>query len=386
MIRYISNLFCNNKYIVHDNEIKDFIKLSKNYYLHGTNSSILQLLPLTNFCLMDPISMIEIYNLAPLTGMILHEFNETVDGKCYPSFGHLYNGNFRLREVLKHIEKCKEYDNLDPFELLKFQLNVGKDVGYSNINTILIYAARCQMLGYNISIVDIDDIKLTFNVFASLLFFDKYIIPADDLTTEDYDNIFENFTLEKLKDRFINNPDFYELYENRWKLDIKSDIIKLFYLEKNKPFIYSRERYISDGAAFCPKYTVNKLLQNTSGYKINNLFENYAKRNVSTVFWSKFNAYLYPILKEFRNKINLLSNLSMNKLEYDENAYPIILTCDNDNLMKLSNDVYHSLRPIKLGIDIKTIATDTYEHKYLLKDFLNKHNINCNVILFDELM
>ncbi len=44
------------------------IKNLPNYYIHGTNSNIFNLLPYTDFYIMEPINMIETYGIAPITG------------------------------------------------------------------------------------------------------------------------------------------------------------------------------------------------------------------------------------------------------------------------------------------------------------------------------
>jgi hypothetical protein len=378
MMRYVENLFYGKNNSV-DNEVHDFVKVLN--FFHGTDSRILNLLPLTNYCLMDPISMIETYGISPLSGKIMHDKYHSVDSRCSTSF---YT---TLKNTLDHIELCRDNEEYDVLELLQYQLNIGKDIGYSNLNIILIYAARCQMLNVGCTI-DIEDIKTTFDVFSSLLYFDKYIVPATNLKRKDYDNIFENMTLDKLKEKFRNiHYDFYEIYKNGVVTSkIVETLINLFTFEDSKPFILSKgDKYISDGATFCPKYTPRILLQNHNGYKINNLLENYAKRNLSTKFWSVFNSNIFPLLEQFKYRLFLLSNMHIiKKIQCNDDYYPIIAICNNSNLMYISDNIYYAIRPIRIGTDIKILATDTNEHKELLKKYLQTHNINCDVILTSD--
>ena len=56
--------------------------------------------------------------------------------------------------------------------------------------------------------------------------------------------------------------------------------------------------------------------------------------------------------------------------------------------MTLSPDKneHRSLRPLKLGVDIQIIATDTPRHQQQLFDYLSKHGLNSvEIVLIDEL-
>jgi len=58
--------------------------------LNGTNSNILELLTYTDFCLMEPIEMIEKYGIAPITGEIKGGGFDSVWCRCYPCFGRIH--------------------------------------------------------------------------------------------------------------------------------------------------------------------------------------------------------------------------------------------------------------------------------------------------------
>ena len=46
---------------------------------------------------------------------------------------------------------------------------------------------------------------------------------------------------------------------------------------------------------------------------------------------------------------------------------------------------YFSEKDLVFGVDIKTIATDTRQHKLILDQFMQEHNLNVQVILISEL-
>ena len=59
--------------------------------------------------------------------------------------------------------------------------------------------------------------------------------------------------------------------------------------------------------------------------------------------------------------------------------------CERDDLMESCHNEYRAVRPLKLGEDITSVATDNEVHKLYVKNYFDKHNIQCKVILFNEL-
>lgn len=53
--------------------------------------------------------------------------------------------------------------------------------------------------------------------------------------------------------------------------------------------------------------------------------------------------------------------------------------------MKVVGNEYRSHRHLKLGEDIKKIATDTQENKEKLEQYFIVHNLVCEVLLFSQL-
>jgi hypothetical protein len=395
----------------------------ENPYIHGTTSKVLDIMIHTDFSLMEPIYMIEKYGVAPQTGEITGGGFDTVSCRCNPCFGRVSHGscNYNLENVIGYTQINKKSESSDVKSELIYQLELGAKCAYSNINIILIYAVRCQQVGYNIlDIITqdiISDIKNTINAMSSLLFIGTMLRPVENFN-DGYvaDAIYTHLTLAHLKNKCSNLPNLYDLYRqyinedigliSQEHIDMISDIfilskkctVKSGFLCVDKevelsithPFTNTAPEYCSCGSYFEPRYTLYRLSQNVSSYRINDVLEKYFQGTVSENFWPIFHKNLCKYLDDFIHRSDLLSKI-INRdniiclKNQDTIEYPIIFICEDVQLIESFRSEYRAKRPLKLGVDIITIATDNDSNKQLLEKYIESHNLKCKVILFKDL-
>lgn len=390
---------------------------NKNPYIHGTDSSILELLKYTEFNLMEPIEMIEKYRIAPMTGEITRGGFDNVQARCHPCFGRIKGIDLNSYDLIKIMKYTHIKHDENPISILKYQIYIGSRCCYSNINIILIYAVRCRQLGYDISNIItseiIQNIKVIRATFALLLFPGSWLRPVENLNNDVCDAIYTHFSMEYIKGRLAEklNPDT-DLYEIYKKGDISNEVLDIlnyiFTLPKNStiksgnsyedkhvelsiinPFTHAVPSYDSECSYYKAGYTLYALTQNITGYRVNDVLEKYARGRVSDSFWNKFHQKLCTYLKDFQHRIELLEYILIHdcypKIIINQEIYPLILVCEDDSIMSVLAHEYRATRSLKLGVDITVMATDTINNKRNLTKYLNDNNIQCRVILFDEL-
>lgn len=396
--------------------------IDTNYYIHGTNSNILSLLPRTEFKVMGPIEMIEKYELVPMSGEINGGGLSSAPNRCHPCFGRLREDNingYNLDKVLtKYANIPDPEDQTDSFTAFEHQVKIATTCGFSNINVLLIFMMRCQQEGIDIKehITDnfINQAKMTCNAFASLLMFHTWLRPySSQMDTNLTDAVYTHFNLKSITNKLtLNSPDFLNIYleykDNSLPENIKEILADIFILPKItiiqsgfsavdkevsldvvSPFIFSDVDINSDYESYEPKYTCYRLVQDCSGYRINDVLEKYAGNGISGRFWISFHKELIKYLGELKYRISLLekmrNRLTVPKVSITYPLFPLILICKNDEIMEPISNEYRSTRALSLGTDIEILVTDTNINKSHLIDFLNVHNIKCSVILFEEL-
>jgi hypothetical protein len=82
------------------------------------------------------------------------------------------------------------------------------------------------------------------------------------------------------------------------------------------------------------------------------------------------------------------AKLSEEALSYAKKPFPIILFCESEDKIHLANLYsleYFSEQDLVFGVDIKTIATDTQQHKLILDRFMQEHDLDVQVMLISQL-
>ena len=237
----------------------------------------------------------------------------------------------------------------------------------------------------------------------------------DGLDDDTFDAIYTHFNIGFIKGEVFKQqhcPDLYSLYKEYkdkklpyevyeilndiFTLPEKS-IIKSGFSCKDKevcltitrPFAHTAPIYSSNGSELEPGYTIYRLTQNVSLYQINDVLEKYARKRLSYHFWSKFHERLYNYLEQFEHRINLIERMlrrsNLPKIEITKTSYPLLMICENDDVMTHVRHEYRANHPLKLGTDITTIATNTEANKQQLIQYLNTPKLACKAILFNDL-
>ena len=401
-----------------------------NPYIHGTQSDILNILPKTDFHVLGPIEMIEQYGISPITGEITGGGFSSVGDRCSTCFGRLIPkdlNTYTLSKVLRYTESSNntESDNLTIKQLQSYVNNAIRS-GYCNINIIIILMMRCQQLGQNIDHIITNDFivtaKIIRNVFATLFFFGTWLIPCADSNNDDlYDAIYTHFDLQHIQmklESIPNCPDFFETYleykDRPLELpdSIKNILLQIFTLPKIStiksgflcvdkevnlditiPFVFSNNDANNDSnykySKFKADYISYRLPQNCSGYRINDLLESHAKHTSPPSFWMEFHERLSKFVINFQHRIDLLERMKnrteIPQITSDLSSFPLILVCEKDDLMTDNGNEHRAKRPLKLGEDILTIATNDETNRIHLINYLKKYDIKCQVLLFNQL-
>jgi hypothetical protein len=351
---YLQNLFNCFHPLIED----DKIQISRNAGVYKTDSSILELLPYTGFTISDPIDMINKYELTPI-----------INDNMSHSFISIEDTNSNV-------------DIIDPQNIMlsiQSKINYSSKIGYTNLDIILAHTIRAHELGHNIfNIITpelIQDIKATISVFGSLLFFGTYIIPNEDNDENVCLAVGEYFNIVWLKNRMIGYPDFYQIYKtNKISDDVFYMLSSLYILPPRDDIILSTRQPFIKGT-----------YHNISNYKesiiphvnknIHNTLEQYARNTLSLDYLSALHKILIDDLEKLEKNLIRLERFR-NSIVINKNfvRYPIYLVNNLNNK-----------KSFKIGNDIKLVATDTEHSRVHLREYFEKHNINCEVILFSQL-
>ena len=349
-------------------------------YIHGTVSDMLNVLPYTNFEFLEPIAMIEKYNVAPLSGEITGGGFSNVWHRVQPCFGVMtknsndYN-TYDLAKIIPYTSKISK----DPLTLLQSEVDLSRRCAFSNINCILIYMVRCQELGHNIdSLITpelIREMWITRNAFAILLFIHTYFVPVPNLDDDMCNCIFTYFTLKYFKEQMATLPDLYTIYQTGELPDaLRIQMEAMFTLPSQlsamgfssyydvtvsvrKPFVCTKSTHTPITSNNETSYLLGRLTQDCSGYKINDVLEKYAQGRESHygISWDDFHGNLIYFLDQFKHRISLLENLKSNstipRIPLCTERYPLIIMYEGE-LESFRNE-WRATKPLQFGMILR---------------------------------
>ena len=396
----------------------------KNPFIHGTDSGVFSIMEHTDFTMMEPIEMVDKYGIAPITGELgsrgaFYGIRMTSN----PRFGRCKGYGFSLNDIIKNYAcnissvtgRTEDYNNL----CRSLHNNRG------GINLCIIHATRCKQKGIDISkLLNSKTIKLFRRHYDFLhfgFFINNFIYPkAEIVGDEDHAdaaseiftprflmNKFKHLKLRKIYRKYKNCPenipedikksiiDALTLPEKVKISDYMDDSSKVITITVRQPFTFSEEVPVpfdpTNFFSFEQPETIADY--NTSTYNSwtpdRLLYRSIENKYFSQYFMQKFRNELSEILKIFRRKINILEKvLNTNtypSISIPEKRFPIIFVSNNKKLFSQIGGEFEAIKPLKLGHEIKTVATDLPENKQYLEEYFFKHGLKCKVILFDEL-
>lgn len=403
-------------------------------YVHGTNSAALNLMSRTDFCLISPIEMLRKHHLAPLTGEISNGGLRVHTDMCYPCFG-IDSGNDRVSSNAYTLTKIVEsYANQQSWVKVSAQqaksdlinaLAVSKKRNFTNINQLVIHFARFRQLGGDLNQLraEIKEIQQGSEHSIQVLYFYLLLIKHTD-TSLDAKNYMSSFgkvtidgsgmddlpppkevtmiSIEELH-HFIDKKQisFQTLFE---KFDVEQwqavlDELKPVAVGKECPLVakkifqyrenISKSSYIPDYALYTNHvgWAFEDLLHNiVSPWCQRSLFGSSVARSEITVKNLEAEVMAMQGLQDTFNEI-LNKNSAFFDISYDlTEGFPVVFYYDGDKMKEVdfSKKEYRATAPLKLGEDIKKVATNSVENQKKLKQFFMKHHLEIEVSVLKQ--
>ncbi|WP_133129079.1 hypothetical protein [Legionella quinlivanii] len=407
-------------------------------FIHGTTSAALALMSKTNFQLMPIMKMIDDFQVAPMGGELTRGGYEFIGFELVQkekigaiSFGNLKTGEYNLKEV------TGGYTQFVPptktAVLNNFRNLLNRPIVGAELNLLLIYFTRARQMHQSLDQIitknELNSLKQRLQAITQFYYFvqllgtyifpdfeaiEKAILPPSSLTKRDItDAVYSFLNFEGLIQKIIDsrmdiksillNPTADNL-ENALgllqlpdKLTIKSGVcgdIKDIELPVTQFFSLARPSASKKSPAFKRSHFVY-LAQNKSGDGINNVLENFLSQKLNADFFVNMAKDAQSYVSALEDRIRVLNKLAdtpqaqfeltVNQKTLLDSTYPIIFVSESD-LIKPHCKEYRSTAPLKLGEDIRMIATDNREHREQIRTYLRQHQLNpVQVVLFSDL-
>jgi len=412
-------------------------------FIHGTNSSIFSLLPKTNYQIMPILSMLDDFQVAPMSGELTRGGYNIVGTTLVKeenigrtSFARMtttgYN-SYTLEKVLSDYTSLKVTSSDTSLEDFKWALSLGLRLAFANINLILIYFTRARHTHASLEEVISSDglTKLQIDIHATIQFFyfiqllGEHIHPnfkaieGSGLGRDIRDAAYTLLTFENIVDKIIKHKlDMKEILDNPTHENLEKALTVLEFPKKctikSGIGCLDKEVEFKTTQFFClePDYTgVEKLYENMdtlfsyfqrnygSGATIHEILEKFLSKRADRDFFKKLSKKAQQHIIILNDRVRLFQKLvetpqSQFTLTEDQKyflkqSFPVVLISEAEDKILLHDnhaDEYRSVLPLKLGDDITMFATDTYDHRLKIVKFLELHHIdNVQVVLFDDL-
>ncbi len=414
-------------YSLNQEEKDDAEEKPYNPFIHGTNSSILPVLVKTDMQLLSPIDMIRDYKIAPICGEFTQGGYTRATSRGMPSFGRVSGGRYSLGKI------TSDYTNHKPSKTLwDWDFRQPYKYAFGDINLFLIELVRDIQSGEKEIIKKIDiellsaQVNAVIQMYYLILLMGKEIHPdleyIRSLDTDKQNDLFDavythlNFKslLEKIKETGINieqiykNPDEEGLSQLETLLELPSQSIiksgpsevrKEIVLEQTKIFIRKHPEYEVDREMYDPLNYVTHLVQGVhlGAYSIPGFIENYARGYFGDHFLGPAESYILENIEALEERLSMIESVvqdceEIEPLDYEsdfiKNPIPMVFVCENAEKIVLhseSSGEYRAVSPLKIGVDIQLIATDTEENRSRLIEFFDEKNISVEVVLYEYL-
>lgn len=392
-------------------------------FLHGTNSSVLTLLSLTQFKFLSPVTMMQKFGIAPLSGEI------SLGGLAKPeSDGRMCFGRLDTKSMSQYDDPYTRYKIWSKYSKIEFtKPSLEKlpldtkyliDDNFNSINEFMILITRARMWGLDVYKNNpmLSEITFHFNrlrqYFYLILCISKHLeinpqyvdiakkasCPQDNLmhyyfTDEtvyrlisksecNFENLWNNPTLNGMEKLIIilNIPQSFakQYCSDPTKLDIVLNS-KLF-IPIQKELKEKKEKKDSEtGSLWSSK--LNSLLEIACTKGSDKLKENIPfLLNRLSLLDKKF-----EILLSILNRDSRAIELSSFQKYCIQKSFPLLLISeseDNIELIDFSSREYRASCDLTLGKEITAIAVETNREKMIVESFVEKHQIpNVTVLL-----
>lgn len=415
-----------------------------NPLIHGTSSIIFALLSKVDFTLYSAIDMLEKYHLAPFGGEISKGGYSTMDARCNTCLARMKpksDVRYNLNKVMSDYAVPQKITKESIEVLLRKEIEESFRSGFSNINILIIYLARAKQIGAELNPEEerklIDCLGATIQFYYLWLLIGKLIYPNYDLVNSfsktdkakmGYATFFYfNFSTitQKIVESSLDIKDIYE-YPTEEKLRKALTLLELperividrqntcggsffgesmFSLEEEEDegVLPVRQLFTLDSSAKSLSKTDESYKKNYNFFWVTNnhcggmgaalmsYLENDLLMNHNIEIITK---YIADLSIRGRMLIDIIrqdpANMQCKENErFLQNTFPLILILEQDEMAACYNSSgeYRAKSPLKIGKDIKMIATKTEIDRLKLMKYLEQHyQRNIVPILFNDLM
>jgi len=408
-------------------------------FIHGTTSATLALLTKTEFQLMPTLKMLDTYHAAPMVGELtqggysilgMKKINEEDVGAI--SYGNVLSGSYNLKKITSNYTTFKSLTIKEALDDFRDSFTRGLSQGFSNLNLLLIYFTRARQLQLPLKkiISETELAELNNQLAATIQFYyflqllGTYIFPdfaaidealssSKILTSRDIaDAVYSILNIEFLVNNIIRhninlkeilaNPNEENLGRALKIMELPATVrIKSGFFSENKvidlpitQFLGLQQPIEDYKSKYDPKQ-FGYFSRNSSNYCINLFLENYVNKNQDSGFFIGLGQVAKDYVVALEDRVRLFNDLvrapqEQFSLTQDQRTliqknYPVILMSESVHI-KPFGDEYRNVNPMKMGEDIRIIATDTAAHQKQLMHFVHRQQLNpVQVILIDDL-
>lgn len=407
-----------------------------NPHIHGTTNLIFSTLEQTNNTLLPAETMLVEFKLAPMGGEIE---SRGLEGGSYNGkqtcFGRMRShprkkSNYTLDKIVENYATTtmsKPQDQEAIILDLKKEIARGYKINFDNATVILIYLSRAKQLGIDAvtlnALIHVDELIIRMNavkqVFFLFLLLDKYVTYNIELFKDNNfeaikQAIIEKLTVDNLSKMIITtNLDLQHIYNNPMHENL-NQVLDLLNIT-SKPdqegasppiFVLTSNDVHTLSGRENPRYKDKKLALDLYHEVITNSNQNmmlqgfmleYISGYIPQNFFKHIHKPIVNRIQDIEKCIDLLGFIVKNddvaftaRQQYFINhGFPVILLCEDEekiNMIQFSNYEHRTSHPLKLGYDIKTIATDKEENRLVIMKYLEQNHIyNVKVVLFFDL-
>lgn len=427
----------------------DFGKIEAGFnpFIHGTNSSVLAILPATKFEFISPLDMMEKYGVAPMSGEIAEGGAMGPLSEGAVRFGRLGNSDANREYSLSRVVESYAKPKLKKFKAQDLEDAIKKlrKHFFYNINEFLVLLCRTKQSGIELPKSELSELKTEIELAVKFYYLVLCVLDhlqpnltvikqCSELNVELVGTyrypgiILKRFTQEYLQD-FIrkNNLDCKKIWENPTQSNIEV-LLKIFEFEIPKSIglvdVKAKECQTATGKKynpeivrlFCPvvrsQSNIRDRFQNyystnfegfvnhsSNGKKIqeilNTIFigdtsENFQHMRAMKVELVQYVQILEKRLASMQTILNTVPNLKVFQSPLVTNPFPVVFISENEDVIQMQgfSSKEFSVKPgqtMVLGRQMSLIATDSHQNQERIREYLIEHQLSVPVVLFTDL-
>lgn len=388
-------------------------------FIHGTNSMTLALMTETDFKIMSPIEMMTDYQRAPLCGELTKGGFSSARARGNPCFGRLNNhdksNEYSLEKVLnKYAVVSNKITKEQALADLNNACEMGPKIHFANINLINIYLTRLSQLDVDLSKIEaVRQLKISFQKSMDIFYLYQLLgmhlkinHRFDEMTRLERiavgNKVIQQLKLEVILSKLpmAGGLTIKDVSENPTPENCQK-VIELLSLPKNQFDLPLIEYVKTPSAGITNNRSRRKdfyhFARNSSSWEFTNIITSLVEGKYQmgdfTEKLPKIKSYLKQLNDRFAYTESLIDHpngplhLSQADADLIKKPFPVIFLynkAENIRILSFITQEYRAEKPLKLGQDIRFIATDS-RHKKQVQDYVQQHELNMTVLTFEQL-